>query len=429
MKVNLSKWQTKVWDDPHRFKVIDVGRRSGKTVLSVLKLLDEALKQKRTVWYISPTYRQSKNIAWSMIKDYIPPSWNATFNETELKVILPNGSEIHLKGADNPDSLRGTKIDFAVFDEVAFFTNWMQVWEALRPILVDSKADCWYVSTPNGMNHFLGLYEKERYDQDYKSFKFTSYDNPYIDKEEIDKAKLEMDELSFNQEFLADFTRPQGTVYSDWPLENFKEVNYDVNLPVHISMDFGINDPTSVIFIQPSGSEYRVIDYYEVSNANIEHFVQYIRSRPFKEAELYTGDVAGNARTLTTGTSPIEIMASKGIFVRTKAGVKIPDQIRLTHGLIKSLYVSSNLTRFRDCLLNYRYPEVKETARNQENELPIHDEFSHAMRALEYYAVNIKDCEPKKYTRMEKVATTDDLGYSNKYTRRGQWSAKYVDAE
>jgi hypothetical protein len=48
-------------------------------------------------------------------------------------------------------------------------------------------------------------------------------------------------------------------------------------------------------------------------------------------------------------------------------------------------------------MLNYRYPEIKDTARNQENELPIHDEFSHAMRALEYYAVNIKDVQHEPY--------------------------------
>ena len=122
------------------------------------------------------------------------------------------------------------------------------------------------------------------------------------------------------------------------------------------------------------------------------------------------GDVAGNARTLTTGTSPIEIMASKGIFVRTKAGVKIPDQIRLTHGLIKSLYVSQSLTRFRDCLLNYRYPEIKETARNQENEIPIHDEFSHAMRALEYYAVNIKIVCQRRRTPRFTVRSSYGIG-------------------
>lgn len=370
-----------------------MGRRSGKTVLSVLKLIHSAGKEKQICWYVSPTYRQSKNIAWAMIKNYIPVSWGVIYNETELKVILPNKSEIHLKGADNPDSLRGTKIDFIVFDEVAFFTNWVSVWEALRPVLVDSKADCWFVSTPNGMNHFLSLYEKEREDSDYKSFKFTSYDNPYIDKGEIEKAKLEMDELSFNQEFLADFTRPQGTVYSDWPLENFKEVNYDNNLPIHISLDFGVNDPTSIIWFQPNGSEYRVIDYYEASDANIEHYVSVINSKPYKTPELFTGDPAGKARTLTTGTSPIEILAQKGINVRTKDGVQIPAQIRATHGIIKSLFVSDRLTRFRDCLLNYRYPEIKDTARNQENELPIHDEFSHAMRALEYYSVNISDVQ------------------------------------
>jgi len=401
-----------------------VGRRSGKTVLSVLKLINESVIDKKILWYISPTYRQSKNIAWSMIKDYIPITWKAIYNETELKVILRNGSEIHLKGADNPDSLRGTKIDFAIFDEVAFFTDWNSVWEALRPVLVDSKADCWFVSTPNGMNHFLNLYEKEKADNDYKSFKFTSYDNPYIDRTEIEKAKLEMDELSYNQEFLADFTRPSGTVYADWPLENFKEVNYDVNLPVHVTMDFGVNDPTSIIWIQSNGSEYRIFDYYEASNANIEHFISVLSSKPYKQPELYCGDPAGKARTLTTGTSPIEIMASKGISVRTKGGVKIPDQIRATHGLIKSLFVSNKLTRFRDCLLNYRYPEVKENVRNQENEIPIHDEFSHAMRALEYYAVNVKDITPVKPIKYERVETDDDLGFSRKFERRRNWTSK-----
>jgi hypothetical protein len=392
MKVELSTWQSKVWNDDHRFKVINIGRRAGKTLVSILKMVNEASNKKCIVWYVAPTYKQSKLIAWSMLKEYIP---QGKFNETELKCTLPNGSEICLKGADNPDSLRGTRIDFAVFDEVAFFSSWRSVWEALRPVLVDSKASCWFISTPNGFNHFYDMFYQEAFDTDYKSFHYTSFDNPYIDREEIEKTKKEMTERSFAQEFLAEFNKPQGTVYEEWPLSNFKEVPYDVNLPIHISLDFGINDPTSIIWIQNTGSEYRVIDYYEASNANLDHFVSVIRSKPYKEPELITGDYAGNARTLTTGTSPIEILNTKGIHVRSKAGVKIYDQIRLTHQIIPSLFVDKKCERFRDCLLNYRYPEIKDTARNQENELPIHDEWSHAMRALEYYCVNVKDFDHK----------------------------------
>ena len=412
MKVELSTWQSRVWNDDHRFKVINIGRRAGKTLVSTLKMINFALDNKKSiVWYIAPTYKQAKLIAWSMVKEYCP---TGKYNETELKVILPNGSEICLKGADNPDSLRGTRIDFAVFDEVAFFTSWRTVWEALRPVLVDSKASCWFISTPNGFNHFYDMFYQEGFDNDYQSFHYTSFDNPYIDRDEIEKTKKEMTERSFAQEFLAEFNKPAGTVYEEWPLENFKEVPYDINLPIHISMDFGVNDPTALIWFQNVGSEYRVIDYYEASNANIDHYVQVIRSKPYREAELVTGDPAGRSRTITTGTSPIEELAQAGIHVKTKDGVKVSDQIRLTHQVIPSLYVDKKCERFRDCLLNYRYPEIKETARNQENELPIHDEYSHAMRALEYYVVNVKDFSHKEIyiPKVQGFGGVDIGGYS-----------------
>lgn len=399
MEVRLSKWQTTVLNDPHRFKVINVGRRSGKTVLAVLDMLIQASEKKRTIWYIAPTYRQAKQIAWQLLKEYCPPAFKAQFNESELKCILPNGSLIELKGADNPDSLRGTRVDHFKFDEVAFFAEWRRTWEALRPILVDSRAGAWFTSTPNGFNWFYDLYQLEHQDSDYKSFHYTSYDNPYISAEEVDKAKTEMDERSFSQEFLADFSKPMGTVYAEWDINHYKPAPYDPNLPLHLTFDWGINDPTSVVWIQPQGSEVRVIDYYEASDANIEHFISVIRAKPYKTPELYTGDPAGKARTLTTGTSVIELLAKKGIHVRTRDGVRIPEQIRITHSFISRLFVNSlapDTAQFKDCLLNYRYPTKKETALNQENEVPIHDMYSHAMRALEYWAVNYGDVKPKE---------------------------------
>jgi hypothetical protein len=416
-----------------RFLVLVTGRQIGKTTGIINDAIKHALKyHNQRIWYVTNDFRQAKRNVWDTLKKYIIKEMGAQFNESELKATFPNGSKIELIGVENAESLRGAVVHRMYLDEYADFPR--NIWtKVLRPMLSTTGGSVWFVGTPKGMGN--DLYDKYFSDDpDTTKFKIPAITDgvptsAYADIKELQQAEATLPKDAFDQEYLAEFTRPSGTVYSDWPLDNFKEVNYDVDLPLHITMDFGINDPTSIIWIQSNGSEYRVIDYYEASDANIDHFVSVIHSKPYKAPELYTGDVAGNARTLTTGTSPIEILATKGIHVRTKGGVKIPDQIRSTHGLIKSLFVSNHLTRFRDCLLNYRYPEVKETARNQENELPIHDEFSHAMRALEYYAVNIKDCEPKKYTRMEKVTTTDDLGYSNKYTRRGQWSAKYVDAE
>lgn len=378
-----------------RFLVLVTGRQIGKTTGIINDAIRHALRdQNQRVWYITNDFRQAKRNVWDTLKRYIIPEMKALFNESELKATFPNGSKIELIGVENAESLRGAVVHRMYLDEYADFPR--DIWpKVLRPMLSTTAGNVWFVGTPKGMGN--DLYDKFfEENKDTTKFKIPALQggvatSAYANLEELQKAEQTLPKDAFDQEYLAEFTRPSGTVYADWPLDNFKEVNYDVNLPVHISMDFGVNDPTSIIWFQGTGSEFRVIDYYEASNASIEHFISVIQSKPYKQAELYTGDPAGKARTLTTGTSPIEIMASKGLHIRTKDGVKIPDQIRSVHQIIKSLFVSNQLTRFRDCLLNYRYPEVKETARNQENELPIHDEFSHAMRALEYYAVNVKD--------------------------------------
>lgn len=389
---------------PTRFLVLVTGRQIGKTTGIINDAIKYAWEHPNTrTWYVTNDYSQAKRNVWDTLKRYITNDMVAKFNESELKATFPNGSKIELIGVENAESLRGAVVHRMYLDEYADFPR--EIWpKVLRPMLSTTGGNVWFVGTPKGMGN--DLYDKFFTDDpDTTKFKIPAItgDTPvsaYADIKEILNARDTLPKDAFDQEYLAEFTRPSGTVYSDWPLENFKEVNYDVNLPVQIALDFGVNDPTSIIWVQPNGSEYRVIDYYEGSDANIDHFISVILAKPYKTPELYVGDPAGKARTLTTGTSPIEIMAQKGIHVRTKDGVKIPDQIRATHGIIKSLFVSNRLTRFRDCLLNYRYPEIKDTARNQENEIPIHDEFcleENSMIRTLYGWKAIKNLEGKEF--------------------------------
>lgn len=227
----------------------------------------------------------------------------------------------------------------------------------------------------------------------FRCFHFTSYDNPSLDQKELDDMVLEYKAMGmgyFRQEILAEYERPHGTVYEEWSENNYQTFDYDPFLPLHLSFDFGVNDPTAIIWIQPNNGEFRIIDYYEAADASIEHFVQVIRSKPYKRPDLCTGDAAGKARSITTNTSPIEEYSKLGIFIKTKNGLQIPDQIRITHKYIPSLFLRRGSTeRLRECLLNYRYPEKRISAFNQSNELPIHDKWSHGCRALEYYFANI----------------------------------------
>ena len=396
--------QLEIYENPARFKVVCAGRRFGKSELSIISMMYFALLHPSSkVVYFAPTISQARDIVWNNLKTYSKEAglWAGEPNESRMEIpiknidkqghLLPSTSVIWLRGTENIESARGNKIDYLVVDEVASMRNWSYTWaDVLRPTLTDSKGQAMFISTPKGFNHFYEMFNRSANDPDYASFRFTSYDNPFLDKDELEKAKLEVTDDSFKQEYMAEFVSVSGQVYKEFDVvSQFKVVEYDPFLEVNVSMDFGVNDPTAIIWIQPNGNEFRVIDYHEEQNANVDYFAALIKSKPYREPSLFTGDPAGNARSIVTNTSPIEEYSKHGIHIRTKTGVKIPEQIRITHKYMRSMYVDSRLERFRDCLLNYRYPEKKSNIYSTSNETPIHDEYSHAMRALEYYFVNV----------------------------------------
>ena len=229
MKVVLHHGQLEVANDTHRFRVICAGRRWGKSILSQLVAIRWAIANMGgTVWIVSPTYRQSKQIHWNSLRHILAKTdWVVKKNEVELSITLKNGSNIELKGAENPDALRGVKLRGLVVDEIASIRNWEWLWsEVLRATLTDYEAPVLFISTPKGYNHFFELYNLGQQNDNsdgtpnqYKSFRYTSYDNPYIPSGEIDNAKKELTEDTFAQEYLADFRKFTGLVYKEFQRE------------------------------------------------------------------------------------------------------------------------------------------------------------------------------------------------------------------
>jgi len=181
--IKLNTWQSIVARDKTRFLRLNCGRRSGKSTLAALKLIFFAGRNAgTTVYYVSPSYVQSKAIMFEMIKKYAPPGMFSKVTETPPAFHLVNGSKIELKGADSePDALRGVRLDYLVCDEVSSFRNWDVVWDrVLRPTLVDSKGAAMFISTPKGHNFWFDFYMKQ--DPEFASYTFSSYDNHYLDR-------------------------------------------------------------------------------------------------------------------------------------------------------------------------------------------------------------------------------------------------------
>jgi len=218
LDISLTPWQEEVWQDPTRFKIVAAGRRTGKTRLAAYMLLFNALQtEKGHVFYIAPTQQQARDIMWHMLLEIgHPVIAGSHINNMQIKMV--NGATISLKGADRPESLRGVSLKFLVIDEFADVKA--EVWEQiLRPALADQKGSALFIGTPLGRNHFYDLYNYglSEKDSNFRSWHFTSFDNPFLDPKEIESAKQSMSSFAFRQEFMASFEAAQSDIFKpEW---------------------------------------------------------------------------------------------------------------------------------------------------------------------------------------------------------------------
>lgn len=216
LAINLLPWQQTVWNDVTRFHVVAAGRRTGKSRLAAYRLLVEALQSERGhVFYVAPTQGQARDIMWQVLLE-VGHAVITGSHINNLQIKLINGATISLKGADRPETMRGVSLKFLVLDEYADMKP--EVWEQiLRPALADLKGRAMFIGTPMGRNHFYDLYQYglKGEDETFKSFHFTSFDNPLLDPKEIEAAKKSMSSFSFRQEFMASFEAAGGELFKE----------------------------------------------------------------------------------------------------------------------------------------------------------------------------------------------------------------------
>lgn len=315
-EVTPSVPQLEVLEHPARFRVVCAGRRFGKTFLAILFLLNAATAKGSTCWYIAPTYRQAKQIAWKMLKRLVPPSWARDWNETDLTVHLVNGAEISLRGADNPDSLRGVSLSAVVLDEYADMdaAAWTEV---LRPALADQQGEALFIGTPKGYNHFYDLWTAAQDRDGWKAWQFTTAEGGNVAQEEIDAARAELDERTWRQEFGASFETLAGRVYQNFERAvNVTDVVDSPESELLVGMDFNINPMSAVLAVVQAG-QLHVFGEIEIQNGNTELMAAEIHQRfPKRTIRIYP-DPSGNARKTSApvGQTDFAILRAAGFQV------------------------------------------------------------------------------------------------------------------
>lgn len=289
-----------------RFPIVPAGRRSGKTERFKRFLTKQAINVPDLYFIAAPTYTQVKKIYWDDMKKL---TLSATHlkkpSETDLKIFLPNGSEIHLIGLDTPQRFEGIPWGGGGIDEIADVKA--QAWEEnIKPALdtviptrPDYRAWCWLLGVPDGLNHYYDMYEyaMTANDPQWKVYHWKS--SEILPADIIESAKRTMSLKQYKQEYEASFETASGRIYEDYSKDNYTDETiqsheqlcwmHDQNYtPLSSAIAVRRNDKKDVYILD------EIILTSAVSRQSAEEFVEKYKNHDNKHVIIY-GDPAGRA--------------------------------------------------------------------------------------------------------------------------------------
>jgi hypothetical protein len=244
-----------------RFRVVPAGRRSGKTERAKRFVIRQALSATHAdarYFLAAPTRDQAKAIFWSDLKQLVSKGWLLDRPvETDLVVKLVNGAEIQVVGMDKPERIEGRPWDGGVLDEYANMKP--GAWgENVRPALSDRRGWCWLIGVPEGRNHYYDMYKYAQSCADqseWAAFSWPSSD--ILPPDEIESARRDLDDLTFDQEYNTSFVNFSGRAYYVFDeRKHCAPLKYDPKAPIAFCFDFNVEPGVACVAqeqLLPSG--------------------------------------------------------------------------------------------------------------------------------------------------------------------------------
>lgn len=398
-------------------------RRAGKDLMAINIISTKIPQRVGTYWHMLPTYKQGRAIVWNghtrdgrAFLDHFHPALIASKNSTEMRITFTNGAHYQVVGTDNIDSLVGTNPVGVVFSEYSLQDP--GAWDYIRPILAENGGWALFIYTARGRNHGFSMYEMARKNPKWFCERLVAGSGsectkrpdgtPVISDEVIDEErKSGMPEEMIQQEFKCSFEAPFiGSYYGTQMLIAEKDgrimenIPHDDRLLVDTYWDLGMNDTTTIWFVQHYGGEERIIDYYEMSGEGLPHYAKLLRGQVsgYERMAAYTygknfapHDI--KVRELGSGKSREETARSLGIRFQMVKRHEVEDGIEAVRSVLGNCWFSQkNCQRGIDALRAYR------KAWDDKNKIfqshPLHDWASNGADAFRMFAMGRKD-KPK----------------------------------
>jgi hypothetical protein len=207
------QYQAEILKDRKRFNVVACGRRFGKTQLALIRSVDP-LSKHLPIAYFAPTYKMLQEFWREAELMYKPIITHISKQDHRFEIV--GGGSFQMWSLDSADTVRGRKYALALIDEAAMVPNLEDAWNAvIRPTLTDYEGEADFYSTPKGLNYFYTLFGRgeDPIYGDWASFRYPTTSNPFIKDSEVEAARLELPEMVFKQEYLAEFIQGEGAVF------------------------------------------------------------------------------------------------------------------------------------------------------------------------------------------------------------------------
>jgi hypothetical protein len=386
--------QQLAWQAQQRFNILVWHRRAGKTVYAIKWLIKHILAcelNNPRGAYLAPMYRQAKKIAWQYFRDFSRDIPGVKFNESELRVDYPNGGQISLLGAAEPDSLRGMYLDAVVMDEMAQMAP--RAWtEVVRPALSDRAGSALLIGTVFGRaNLFYEYYRDADQKTDWYRQLLTVDDTDCIAPKELTMLRQDMSDDEWQQEMLCDWDAAVKGSYYGKEMNAAEKAGRVANVPhdpamqVVTSWDLGMADSTVITCWQKlMTGEVRAIECLEFQNTGLADIVRELRTRPYNYSDHILPHDA-KVREMGTGKSRVEILQSLGINPIIAKLSTVQDGINATRVLIPRIWFDRDKCfRLVEALKTYRsdYNDQRQVF----NKTPLHSWESHFADSVRYFA-------------------------------------------
>lgn len=406
MKINAPyvphKFQQYVHDNMTRFTTMVCHRRFGKSIFALNHILREGFKCNKVrpqYAFISPAKSQTRRNVWDEVKKYYSFVSGVSFHEADLRVEIPKGNNdkivVYFDGADNPHAFKGMYLDGIVLDEVAQMPR--SIWgDTLSATLSDRHGWALFIGTPAGNNLLKEFYYRGKDSEfpEWSSFMFKVSETQLLSDKELAAQRANIGDDMYEQNYECSFEAAVAGTYYGKIIDRLRKAGqikdylFDAKYPVITAWDLGLNDKTCIWFAQVIKDKVYIIDYYENSNEILSHYINIVKSKPYKyERHILPHDVTHRNQSVS-GTR-LDVFKSAGFKYRVAPKLRVDDGIQSVRSLLpECVFNETKCIKGLDALSLYR-SEFNDK-RGVQMLTPVHDWASHASDAFRYLAIALK---------------------------------------